>query len=251
MTGDDDRTSRATACREATFLADFAVLDRLFDASSRRRNGGCGGHFMSIGKTVTANCMEVPMVYRGSLTGPVFGLRREIDRLFEDTFGGDTRRTGWAPAVDVREDSKEIVLEVELPGIKPSDVEVTAENGVLTIRGEKQSTSNQSTEDRYHVIERSYGSFTRSFQLPTAVDEKRIDAEFEDGLLTVHIPKAALAQPRRIEIRNSGSQPVISGGSSAKPAAKRENQAAATAKDSSLDTQNAAASGAGRPNTRA
>jgi len=152
------------------------------------------------------------MVYRGSLTGPVFGLRREIDRLFEDTFGGDSRRSGgWAPAVDVREDTKEIVLEVELPGIKPSDVEVTAENGVLTIRGEKQSTSSENTEGRYHVVERSYGSFTRSFQLPSAVDDQRIDAEFQDGLLMVHIPKAALAQPRKIEIRNSGNQPAIQG----------------------------------------
>jgi HSP20 family protein len=151
------------------------------------------------------------MVNRGSLTGPVFGLRREIDRLFEDTFGGDARRTGWAPAVDIREDNKEIALEVELPGIKPSDVEVMAENGVLTIRGEKQSGSTEESEGRYHVVERSYGSFTRSFQLPTGVDEQRIEADFADGLLTVRIPKAALAQPRRIAIRNSGSQPTIQG----------------------------------------
>ena len=151
------------------------------------------------------------MVYRGSLTGPVFGLRREIDRLFEDTFGGDSTRRGWSPAVDVREDTKEIVLEVELPGIKPSDVEVTAENGVLTIRGEKQTTSTEGTEGRYHVIERSFGSFTRSFQLPGGVDERRIEADFADGLLSVRIPKAAIAQPRRIEIRNTGSQPAIQG----------------------------------------
>jgi HSP20 family protein len=152
------------------------------------------------------------MVYRGSLTGPVFGLRREIDRLFEDAFGGDSRRSGaWTPAVDIREDNKEIVLEVELPGIKPSEVEVTAENGVLTIRGEKQSTSTEGGEGRYHVIERTFGSFTRSFQLPSGVDERRIEADFTDGLLNVRIPKAALAQPRRIEIRNSGSQPAIQG----------------------------------------
>jgi HSP20 family protein len=169
------------------------------------------------------------MVYRGSLTGPVFGLRREIDRLFEDTFGGDTRRSGWAPAVDIREDSKEIVLEVELPGIKPSDVEVTAENGVLTIRGEKQSTSTEGTEGRYHVIERSYGSFTRSFQLPTGVDERRIDAEFQDGLLNVHIPKAALAQPRKIEIRNSGSQPAIQGTATSPRAATGKSPSASRA----------------------
>lgn len=152
------------------------------------------------------------MVYRTSLTGPVFGLRREIDRLFEDTFGRDSARTaGWTPAVDVREDDREIALEVELPGIRPSDVEVTAENGVLTIRGEKQSTATEGNEGRYHVVERSYGSFQRSFQLPQGVDDDRIEAEFTDGLLIVHFPKAALPQPRRIEIRNSGSQPVVQG----------------------------------------
>lgn len=141
------------------------------------------------------------------------GFRREIDRLFEDTFG----RAGWAPPVDVREDAKEIVLEVELPGIKPSDVEVTAENGIITIRGEKQSTTTEGTEGRYHVVERSYGSFTRSFQLPTGVDERRIDADFMDGLLIIRVPKAALAQPRRIEIRNSGSQPAVQGSSAETP----------------------------------
>ena len=149
------------------------------------------------------------MVSRGSQVGPVFGLRREIDRLFEDTFGRDVGRGGWVPPVDVHEDAKEIVLEIELPGIKPGDVEVTAENGVLTVRGEKQSRTTESNEGRYHVIERSYGTFTRSFQLPNGVDDQRIDAEFVDGLLVVHVPKAALAQPRRIEIRNSGSQRAV------------------------------------------
>jgi HSP20 family protein len=153
------------------------------------------------------------MVYRGSQVGPMFGLRREIDRLFEDTFGRDSARGGgWVPPVDVREDAKEIVLEIELPGIRPDDVEVTAENGVLSVRGEKQSRSTEDTQGRYHVVERTYGSFSRSFQLPNGVDERQIEAEFVDGLLQVRVPKAALAQPRRIEIRNSGSQPAIQGG---------------------------------------
>jgi HSP20 family protein len=188
------------------------------------------------------------MVYRGSLTGPVFGLRREIDRLFEDTFGGDARRSGWAPAVDIREDNKEIALEVELPGIKPSDVEVTAENGVLTIRGEKQSTSSEGTEGRYHVVERSYGSFTRSFQLPQGVDDQRIEADFADGLLTVRIPKAALAQPRRIAIRNSGSQPAVQGGASK---STRNVQSSTGGNERPGDTRNVdEPMASGGPNTR-
>ena len=178
------------------------------------------------------------MVNRGSLTGPVFGLRREIDRLFEDTFGGDSRRSGWAPAVDIREDNKEIALEVELPGIKPSDVEVMAENGVLTIRGEKLSGSTEGSEGRYHVVERSYGSFTRSFQLPTGVDEQRIEAEFADGLLTIRIPKAALAQPRKIEIRNSGNQPSIQG-SPSRSSSTRGRQGATETEGETVGSRNA------------
>lgn len=189
------------------------------------------------------------MVYRGSLTGPVFGLRREIDRLFEDTFGGDARRTGWVPAVDIREDSKEIALEIELPGIKPSDVEVTAENGVLTIRGEKQSTSTEGSEGRYHVLERSYGSFTRSFQLPTGVDEQRIDADFADGVLIVRIPKAALAQPRRIEIRNSGSQPAVQP-SPPKPGPAKGRQGSSGASDRQGETVGAAGTSGSPTNSR-
>ena len=173
------------------------------------------------------------MVYRISQTSPVFGLRREIDRLFEDTFGRDSARSGWAPAIDVREDGKEIVVEVELPGIKPSDVEVTSENGVLTIRGEKQSTMTENTEGRYHVTERSYGSFTRSFQLPNGVDERRIEADFCDGLLLIHVPKAALAQPRKIEIRNSGNQPAIQGTAPSGTRVKQSRDQASTEKSSS------------------
>ena len=78
------------------------------------------------------------MLYRTSLSAPVFGLRREIDRLFEDTFGRGDAMSAWTPAVDVSETEKELRLEIELPGINPNEVELTAENGVLTIRGEKR-----------------------------------------------------------------------------------------------------------------
>ena len=144
------------------------------------------------------------MGYQGFRTGSVFGLRREIDRLFEDTSGSDSGRGAWAPPVDIREDASEIVIEVELPGIKRADVDVTFENGVLTIRGEKRSTS-QSSDGRQHVVERRYGAFTRSFRLPAGVDEQRIAADFADGLLVVHVPKATISEPRRIEIRGGSN----------------------------------------------
>lgn len=142
------------------------------------------------------------MLYRMTAGSPIFGLRREIDRLFEDTFARDGN--SWTPAVDIKETGSEIRLELELPGLKPEDVEITAENGVLTVRGEKRVERKEGDESRYQVIERTYGTFMRTFQLPQGVDEEQIKADFDSGVLTLHIPKAALPQPRRIEISAMG-----------------------------------------------
>ena len=163
------------------------------------------------------------MLYRTSVSAPVFGLRREIDRLFEDTFGRGDSSNGWTPAVDVRESEKELRLEVELPGISPDEVELTAENGVLTVRGEKRTERKEGEEgSRYHVVERSYGSFMRSFQLPQGLDESKIEADFNNGILTIHLPKAALPQPKKIQISagDSARQAQVSGQVADKPAPK-------------------------------
>ncbi len=141
------------------------------------------------------------MLYRMTTSSPVFGLRREIDRLFEDAFTRDGQN--WTPAVDIKETESELRLELELPGLKPEDVEITAENGVLTVRGEKRSERKEDDQGRYHVVERTYGSFMRSFQLPQGIDEDQISAEYDNGVLTLRIPKAALPQPRRIQIGHS------------------------------------------------
>lgn len=141
-------------------------------------------------------------------TFPLFGLRREIDRLFDHvtTFSG----MRWSPAVDVREDAKALSVDVELPGVKPSDVEVTVENNVLTISGEKRTERQEGEEGgRYHAVERTYGSFFRSFQLPQGIDESQITADFHDGILTVRIPKTALPQPRRIRIGSPASDKEV------------------------------------------
>lgn len=151
------------------------------------------------------------MIYRSNLSSP-FGLRREIDRLFEDTFGRGNEMTAWTPAVDVRETDKELALEVELPGIRPEEVEITAENGVLTVRGEKRNERKEGDEDsRYHMVERTYGSFIRSFQLPKGLDETKIEADYSDGILSVHIPKTALPQPRKIQIGRQTQNQMSSG----------------------------------------
>lgn len=144
------------------------------------------------------------MLYRMTTGSPIFGLRREIDRLFDDTFARDGN--SWTPAVDIKENDSEIRVEVELPGLSPEDVEITAENGVLTLRGEKRVERKEGDETRFQVVERVYGSFMRTFQLPPGIDEDQIKAEFNSGLLTLHVPKAALPQPKRIEISATGQR---------------------------------------------
>ena len=141
------------------------------------------------------------MTYERSFgLAPMFGLRREIDRLFDDTFFGRGAGATWNPAVDVRETPKELRLDVELPGMREEDIEIEVENSMVTIRGEKSAERKEGEEGRFHLVERTYGSFQRSFQLPQGVDEKQIQADFDKGVLHISIPKAALPQPRRIEI---------------------------------------------------
>ena len=142
------------------------------------------------------------MLYATVRTAPVFGLRREIDRLFEETFGrGQAGLSEWTPAVDIRETDQALTFAVELPGIKPKDVEVTTNDGVLTIRGERTTEWDEGEEGRYHLVERNYGTFMRQFQLPQGVDGDKIEADVEDGMLRVRIPKTALPQAKQIRIK--------------------------------------------------
>ena len=119
----------------------------------------------------------------------------------------------WIPAVSVEETENELILIGELPGMKPTDVEVQLENNVLTIRGTKTEHRKEGEENRrYHVWERSYGSFERSFRLPYTVRADDIWAGFEDGLLRIRMPKAPEARTRRIEVRGPATE-VASDGS--------------------------------------
>lgn len=149
------------------------------------------------------------MTYERSFgMSPVFGLRREIDRLFDDAFAGRGGGANWQPAVDIQETSKELRLDLELPGIREEDVEIEVENGVLSVRGQKSAERKEEGEDgRYHLVERSYGTFFRSFQLPQGVDDQQIQADFDKGVLRISIPKAALPQPRRIQIGGGSERP--------------------------------------------
>lgn len=137
-------------------------------------------------------------------------LQDEMNRLFSGTFsrGGSAQdemmRGAWSPSVDISENKDQIVLEAELPGMKPEDVNISIENNVLTIHGERKFEKKDDS-DNYHRVERSYGSFTRSFTLPPTVSSENAQAEFENGILRLTLAKREEAKPRRIEIKAGGA----------------------------------------------
>ena len=106
----------------------------------------------------------------------------------------------WAPLVDISEDDKEYLIKAELPEVKKEDVKVTAEEGTLTIMGERKF-ENEEKGRKYHRVERAYGSFGRSFSLPDDASPAKVSAEFKDGVLTVHLAKTQKAKPQQIEVK--------------------------------------------------
>lgn len=109
-------------------------------------------------------------------------------------------RSQWSPAVDIVEDDKEFLVKAELPEVKKENVHVTVENGVLTIYGERKFEKEEKNR-RYHRVERSFGSFSRSFSLPEGADASKVHAEFKDGILQVHMQKSETAKPKQIEVK--------------------------------------------------
>lgn len=143
------------------------------------------------------------MLYATATTrsAPVFGLRREIDKLFEDTFGhGPAGSHAWMPAVDICETDTELTFVVELPGLKPEEVDVSALDGVLTIQGQRIDERSVGEDERYHLVERNYGSFLRRFQLPQGLDGENILADVENGVLQVHVPKSRVSKPKNVRV---------------------------------------------------
>ncbi len=108
----------------------------------------------------------------------------------------------WAPLVDISEDDKEYRIKAELPEVKKEDVKVTAQEGTLTIMGERKFEKEEKGR-RYHRVERAYGSFGRSFSLPDDVNPAKVTAEFKDGVLTVHLMKDEKAKPQQVEVKVS------------------------------------------------
>ena len=130
--------------------------------------------------------------------------QRGIDRLFKEAFTpfydeGESSTRTWAPPVDIYETENDIVLKAELPGMDPKDVEVKVEDNTLYLKGERKFEKEVRNEN-YHRVERSYGSFARSFSLPNSISSEKVKAEFKDGLLTLTLPKREEAKPRTIKI---------------------------------------------------
>jgi len=134
-------------------------------------------------------------------------IQNRMNRIFEDAFQGP--RSGaeddwalggnWAPAVDIFEQDGNIVLKAELPGVDAKDVDIRVENNILSLRGERKFSSDVKRES-YHRVERAYGSFSRSFTLPSVVDTEKIKADYKDGVLQVTLPQKEEAKPKQISI---------------------------------------------------
>ncbi len=139
--------------------------------------------------------------------GSIFSLHREMDKLFGDVLknsGEISTNADWTPRVNIAETEKDFQISAELPGIEEKDVEVTLHDGVLTIKGQRQSEAEQKDKN-FHRIESFYGSFERSFALPDNIAEDKVDAKFKNGLLTVIVGKMEQVkpQPKKIQVKAS------------------------------------------------
>ena len=136
----------------------------------------------------------------------LLNLQERMNRLFEESARGMNRGQeedwavgAWAPAVDIYEKGSDLVLQAELPGVDPKDVDIRIENNVLMLKGERKFEDETKRED-YHRVERAYGSFTRAFTLPSTVDTSKVKAEYKDGVLRITLPKREEAKPKQIQI---------------------------------------------------
>ncbi len=130
-------------------------------------------------------------------------LQDQIHRLFEGTFDrspDEGNLTSWAPAVDIFETEQNLVVKADLPDIKPEELDIRVENNILTIRGERKFEK-KVNENNYLRVERTYGSFSRSFSLSNTVNTESIQADYKNGVLTLSIPKREEAKPKQIKVR--------------------------------------------------
>lgn len=152
---------------------------------------------------------------RWSPVREMMNLRDEIDRVFDESFSTLPsirwgRRSTWGLALDVTEDDDNFVVKASVPGINPDDLEITLTDNVLTIKGERKEEK-EVDEEHYHLRERRFGTFSRSITLPVKVNEDKIEATCENGVLTLNVPKAEEIKPKRITIGVKGGRKTIAG----------------------------------------
>jgi HSP20 family protein len=137
-------------------------------------------------------------------------LQDQINRLFSDAFErseGESNLTTWAPSVDISESGHDLVVKADLPGIDPKELDIRVENNVLTIRGERKFEKKVEQEN-YLRVERTYGSFSRSFSLANSVNPEGIKADYSNGVLTLVVPKREEAKPKQIKVNVGAGTPV-------------------------------------------
>jgi HSP20 family protein len=147
-------------------------------------------------------------------------LQKRLNTIFNDFAGpGEAASSTFVPAVDVYEDAEKLVLKLEVPGVKPEDLDIRLENQTLTIKGERRFESTEKAEN-FHRIERRFGSFVRSFTLPQTVDSENVSAAADAGVLTVTLTKKAEAQPKQIKVQTGVKQVEAGAASEAGSAAQ-------------------------------
>src|SRR5271170_2513885 len=139
-------------------------------------------------------------------------LQDRINRVFRESYGHgpagqdeSLTTSSFAPAVDVYEDEHTVTLKIEVPGIDEKDIDVRLENNTLTVHGERK-IEKEEKEENYRRVERNYGTFTRTFTLPTTVDSEKVSATYDKGVLNIALPKKAEAKPKQIKVNVGGSK---------------------------------------------
>ncbi len=224
--------------KHSTFIMPLrSVLESKRMTIKNGRSGGCWRNTDNI-----SDILEVENIMGITRYDPFRDLRSlqdEVNRLFSTnlprTFGDEgIARGAWTPSVDIFENKDQIVLEAELPGMNREDFDLSVENNVLTLRGERRFEKKDET-DNYHRVERAYGSFTRSFTLPQTVSAEHAVAEYKNGVLRVTLQKREEVKARRIEISGEGAGKPTSRTIEAKPEESK------TTTGSGGDTQSKAA----------
>ena len=141
-------------------------------------------------------------ITRWDTYGGLSGLQEQVNRLFESAFprrSDNSALTTWAPAVDIYETENELVVKADLPEVSEKDLDVRVENNMLSIRGERKFEK-KVEEENYLRVERTYGTFSRSFSLPNTISTEAIKADYKNGVLTVTLPKRAESKPKQVKV---------------------------------------------------